>query len=107
VIVPQAGITLPVLGSSSKLGNYGTIVILSEVSYNCGSGLGFQSALSVAQWASLYQYQVDFGVRMVRLDVFPGPVFGTRVVGGCCNAMVEQVISISGISKFPTSGLQM
>jgi hypothetical protein len=107
VLVPQAGITLPVLNTSSTLGNYGAIVILSEVSYNYGTSLGFQSALSAAQWASLYQYQLDFGVRMVRLDVFPGPAFGTRVVGGCCNATVEQLISISDISKFPTSGLQM
>jgi hypothetical protein len=107
VLVPQAGITLPILNSSSTLGNYGAIVILSEVSYNYGTSLGFQSALSAAQWASLYQYQLDFGVRMVRLDVFPSPAFGTKVVGGCCNSTVEQLISISDISKFPTSGLQM
>ena len=44
---------------------------------------------------------------MVGLNVFSGPAFGTRVTGGCCNATVEQLISISEISKFPTSGLQM
>jgi len=107
VIVPQAGITLPVLNTSTTAGNYGGIVVLSEVSYNYGASLGFQSALSAAQWASLYQYQVDFGARMVRMDAFPGPAFGTRALGGCCNATVEQLISISDISKFPTSGLQV
>ncbi|KAN0102256.1 hypothetical protein V8E51_012766 [Hyaloscypha variabilis] len=107
VIVPQAGITLPVLNTSSTAGNYGGIVILSEVSYNYGASLGFQSALSAAQWASLYQYQSDFGVYMVRMDAFPGPAFGTRALGGCCNSTVEQLISISDISKFPGSGLQV
>jgi len=107
LIVPQAGITLPVLNTSMTAGNYGGFVILSEVSYNYGASLGFQSALSAAQWASLYQYQLDFGARMVRMDAFPGPVFGTRALGGCCNSTVEQLISISDISKFPTSGIQV
>jgi hypothetical protein len=107
VIVPQAGITLPALNSSSTVGNYGAIVILSEVSYDYGDTLGFQSALSTAQWAALYQYQVIFGVRMVRLDAFPGPAFGTSAIGGCCNGTVEQLVSISDISSFPTSGLKM
>jgi hypothetical protein len=105
VLSPKAGITLPVLNSSLTVGNYGEIVVLSEVSYDYGSTLGFQSALSAAQWASLYQYQVDFGVRMVRMDAFPGPAFSTSALGGCCNASVEQLISLSDISKFPTSGL--
>jgi len=74
VAVPQAGITLPVLNSSATVGNYGGIVILSEVSYDYGGTTGFQSALTAAQLATLYQYQVTFGVRMVRLDVFPNGV---------------------------------
>lgn len=107
MIVPQAGITLPVLNSSSTVGNYGAIVVLSEVSYDYGDSLGFKSALSVAQWASLYQYRVSFGVRMVQLDAFPGPAFGTSAIGGCCNGTVEQLVSISDISSFPNSGLKM
>jgi hypothetical protein len=46
VVVPQAGITLPVLNSSATAGNYGAIVILSEVSYDYGGTLGYQSALN-------------------------------------------------------------
>ena len=71
VAVPQTGITLPVLNTSATAGLYGGIVILSEVSYDYGGTTGFQSALTAAQLATLYQYQVSFGVRMVRLDVFP------------------------------------
>jgi hypothetical protein len=106
VIVPKTGITLPALSSSATAGNYGAIVVLSEVSYDYGGTLGFQSALTAAQWTTLYQYQVSFGVRMVRLDVFPGPDFGATAIGGCCNTGVEQLISISNAAQFPTAGLK-
>ena len=74
VIVPQTGVTLPVLNSSSTSGNYGAIVVLSEVAYSYSTG--FASALTAAQWQTLYNYQTSFGVRLVRLDVYPGPEFG-------------------------------
>lgn len=105
LIVPQAGVTLPTLNGSATGGNYGGIVVLSEVSYNYGSTLGFQSSLSASQWASLYQYQISFGVRMVRLDSFPGPGSGTSSLGGCCETGVEQLLSISNDAAFPKSGL--
>lgn len=107
VAVPQAGITLPALNSSTTAGNYGAIVILSEVSYDYGGTLGFQSALTTAQLATIYQYQVSFGVRLVRIDVYPGPAYGTSAIGGCCNTGVEQLISISNTAAFPTSGLKV
>jgi len=106
VVVPQAGITLPTLNSSATAGNYGAIVILSEVSYDYGNVTGFQSALNSTQWAALYQYQVSFGVRMVRLDVYPSPDLGTTAIGGCCNTGVEQLISITNTTGFPTAGLK-
>ena len=106
VIVPQTGVTLPVLNSST-VGNFGSIIVLSEVSYDYGGTLGFQSALNSSQWEDLYQYQMSFGVRMVRLDVFPGPNFGTKALGGCCDSGIEQLISISDDAQFPTAGLKM
>ncbi|KAH9210801.1 hypothetical protein DL95DRAFT_370457 [Leptodontidium sp. 2 PMI_412] len=105
VVVPQAGIILPGLNSSATVGNYGAIVILSEVSYDYGGTTGFQSAITAAQWAILYQYQVSFGVRMVRLDVFPSADSGTSTIGGCCATGEEQTISISNATGFPTAGL--
>lgn len=63
VVVPQDGIDLPVLNSTATAGNYGAIVVLSEVSYDYGGDLDFQSALNASQWTTLYQYQVNFGVR--------------------------------------------
>lgn len=74
VLVPSGGTTLPVLNSSATAGNYGGIVILSEVAYQYPNG--FLSALTTAQWNTLYSYQTSFGVRMVRLDAYPGPDFG-------------------------------
>ena len=106
VVVPQAGTTLPALNSSATSGNYGAIVILSEVSYDYGGTTGFQSALTAAQLATLYQYQVSFGVRMVRLDVFPSADSGTTAIGDCCGDGVEQLLSISDTTKFPTAGLK-
>ena len=106
VVVPQAGITLPVLNSSATVGNFGGIVILSEVSYDYGGTTGFQSALTAAQLATLYQYQITFGVRMVRLDVFPSPDSGTTALGGCCGATQEQNMTISNAAQFPTAGLK-
>lgn len=106
VIVPQTGITqLPELFTGTE-GNYGAIVVLSEVSYDYGGTIGFASALTTAQWTSLYEYQIDFGVRMVRLDVFPGPAFGTTALGGCCDASTNQPISITSATQFPTAGLK-
>lgn len=106
LLVPQAGAMLPVLNSSATSGNFGAIVILSEVSYNYGSA-GFQSALTAAQWTTLFNYQTSFGVRMVRLDVFPSADWGTSALGGCCGAGTEQLISISNNAAFSTAGLNM
>jgi hypothetical protein len=75
IIVPQAGITLPTLNGSATAGNYGGIVILSDVIYNYPT-TGYASALTAAQWTSLFTYQTSFGVRMVRLDVYPATEFG-------------------------------
>lgn len=69
VIVPQSGAALPVLNSSATSGNYGGILVLSEVSYQYSTG--FLSALTTSQWNQMFAYQLAFGVRMVRLDVFP------------------------------------
>jgi hypothetical protein len=74
VIVPQAGITLPVLNSSPTVGNFGGIVILSDVIYNYPTG--YASAFTTDQWTQLFNYQIAFGVRMVRLDTFPAAEFG-------------------------------
>lgn len=74
VIVPEAGVALPTLNSSATQGNYGGILVLSEVSYQYSTG--FLSALTTAQWQQLYDYQTAFGVRMVRLDVFPSTDLG-------------------------------
>lgn len=89
------------------MGNYGGIVILSEVAYSYGGSIGFASALTSAQFASLYAYQQNYGVRMVRLDVYPDSTFGTTVVsGGCCSSTQEQYISISDSSAFPLAGVK-
>lgn len=106
VLVPSSGITLPILNSTATDGNYGGIIVLGEVSYD--GAAGFASALTTAQWQQMFDYQTVFGVRMVRLDVFPGPDFGTTIAivgAGCCDAGVEQLVSISNSTGFATAGL--
>lgn len=74
LIVPQNGTNLPTLNSSATTGNYGGIIVLSEVKYEYATG--WASALTTAQWQTIYNYQVAFNVRMVRLDVYPDASFG-------------------------------
>ncbi|KAF2423714.1 hypothetical protein EJ08DRAFT_700958 [Tothia fuscella] len=105
VIVPSAGTTLPTLNSSLTDGNYGGIIVLGEVSYQYSAG--FASALTPEQWQTLYAYQIAFGVRMARLDVYPGSDFGTTTAipgAGCCDIGVEQPVSFTNTSAFPTAG---
>jgi hypothetical protein len=104
LLVPSTGTTLPVLNTSSTSGNYGGIVILSEVSYPYANGQ-YASALTQAQWNTLFAYQTAFGVRMVRLDVVPSSATGTKTLNGCCASGVEQFINVNDTSSFPTAGL--
>jgi len=79
--VSRSGVTLPSLNDSATLGNFGLIVVLSEVSYDYGGSKGYQSALTSKQWAALFSYQLAFGVRMVRLDAYPSSETGTKALG--------------------------
>jgi hypothetical protein len=106
LIVPAGGVALPSLTSSATAGKYGAIVVLGEVSYDTGNG-NWQSAITATQWATIYQYQLDFGVRLVRIDVFPNADTGTEAVGGCCSGTQEQLMSVNDTSAFPTSGLKV
>ncbi|KAJ5428056.1 hypothetical protein N7445_009510 [Penicillium cf. griseofulvum] len=105
LVVPSAGVALPALNGTAG-GNFGGIVIASEVSYDYGGTTGFQSALTTDQWTQLYAYQLEYGVRMVQYDVYPGPNFGASAIGGCCANGVEQLVSFTDTSDFPTSGLK-
>jgi hypothetical protein len=100
--VAQEGIpNLPVLNSSTTHGNYGGIVIISEVGYNYDTS--YYSALTRRQWNDLYAYQTSFGVRMVRLDVFPTSDFGASSLGGNIN---DEQLTFTNTSAFSTSGLK-
>jgi hypothetical protein len=107
VIVPQSGAALPALNSSTTAGNYGGILVLSEVAYQYSTG--FLSALTTAQWNTMFAYQLAFGVRMVRLDVYPTTDMGvtTYIAGaGCCDTGVEQYVRITDASAFPTANIK-
>jgi len=85
--------TLPMLNATATDGNYGGIVVFSDI------------GLNTAQWNTLYDYQTAFGVRLVRLNGAPSSATGTKQLGSCCSQGQEQTISINDTSAFPTSGL--
>lgn len=102
VTVPQTGITsLPLLNASATHGNYGGIVLVSEVGYNYGDQ--YYSALTRAQFNQLYNYQTSFGVRMVRLDVFPTSDYGVVSVGGNVN---DEPVVFTNVTGFQSAGLR-
>lgn len=107
--VPSTGAALPELSTASGDGNFGGIVVLSEVSYEYDGGL-FSSALTTDQWTALFDYQTSFGVRMTRIDVYPEAQFGTTPASttspGCCETGVEQLISISNSTSFSQAGMK-
>jgi hypothetical protein len=103
ITVPQEGISnLPLLNSSTTHGNYGGIVVLSEVGYNYDDQ--YYSALTRRQWNQLWDYQISFGVRMVRLDVFPTSDFGVVSNGGNVN---NEPVVFTNVTGFSTAGLKM
>ncbi|WAO91893.1 Hypothetical protein NCS54_00937800 [Fusarium falciforme] len=105
VLVPQTGFELPTLNSSSSRGNYGGIVVVDSVSYEYSDG--WRSAISTEQWEKIYEYQINFKVRLVRINEYPGPNFGTTASGaGCCAEGVDQLISLTDTSDFPTANLK-
>ena len=81
---------------------------MSEVTYLMDDN-AYRSALTAAQWQQLYDYQTAFGVRMVRIDVFPTADFGSAAAdaggAGCCDN-IEQLISYTNATGFPTANLK-
>lgn len=98
VIFPAGGANLPVLNSSATQGNYGGIVVISNVAYdNNGT---FASALTPQQWAQINSYQSTFKVRMVRINEFPSAEFG-ELRGMQRRYSVRFVLTFSKVPSWP------
>lgn len=104
---PQAGTPLPTL-EQDGYGNYAGIVTLKELSYeyNEPERTGWLSALTDAQWTVLYDYQVKYGVRMARLDVFPTTQFGANVRAPGGASAAGQLWSFTNLTGFESSGIK-
>jgi hypothetical protein len=104
---PQAGTELPTL-EQDGYGNYAGIVTLKELAYeyNEPGRTGWLSALTDTQWTALYDYQVKYGVRMARLDVFPTTQFGTTVRAPGGSSATGQLWSFTDLSGFESSGIK-
>ena len=107
--VPIGGATLPALNNSDGSGNFALIVVQAQVSYYYGDATGWQSALTAAQWQTIYDYQTMYSVRMIQQNVYPGPLFGATALGGCCNTGEDQTVTLDpavAAAQFPTAGLK-
>ncbi|KAF2268322.1 hypothetical protein CC78DRAFT_576331 [Lojkania enalia] len=103
ITVPQEGISnLPVLNSSATHGNYGGVLVISDVGYNYGDQ--YYSALTRRQWYALWDYQTQFGVRMVRLDVFPTSDMG--VESSVAGNVKDEPVVFTNTTGFATAGLK-
>ncbi|GAB7344911.1 hypothetical protein MBLNU457_3347t1 [Dothideomycetes sp. NU457] len=103
--VPQNGTDLPQLNSSSTYGNFGAIILSGEVSYEYSAG--WASALTPDQFTQLYNYQVSFGVRLVRLNVYPGSNYDTTPLGGCCGTGIEQPMTFTNSTGIETANYKV
>lgn len=75
LVVPKEGVTLPKLNSTGGVGNYGGFMVVDSVSYEYDGG-SWHSAITDAQWTTIYDYQKEFHVRMVRVGDNPSPASG-------------------------------
>jgi len=103
--VPQNGTALPQLNSSATFGNYGAIILSGEVSYQYAAG--WASALTPDQFTQIYNYQVSFGVRMVRMNVYPGSDYDTAPLGGCCGTGIEQLMTFTNGTDIETANYKV
>lgn len=106
--VPKTGYQLPSLNTSTSQGKYGGIISLSELAFEYDGGV-WGSGISTDQYNTIYAYQTAFGVRFVRIDAYPQPAFGTTTAAqgvGCCGTDVEQLISLTNSTGFPTANIK-
>ena len=106
VTIPKVGGPIPALNTTATEGKYSGIIVMDALSY--GYDDGWRSAVTEDQWNTIWAYQANFKVRMVRINEFPGPSFGAGLAGpgGCCDTSIEQLISFTDTSLFSTANLK-
>ncbi|KAH6685826.1 hypothetical protein F5X68DRAFT_269203 [Plectosphaerella plurivora] len=102
LIIPKEGTALPVLNSSATVGKYSGIIVMDALAYD---------AVTTDQWTALAVYQVAFKIRMVRINEFPSPAFGTTLSGAggftnttgfpTANLKADQGITTAGLWHYP------
>lgn len=103
--IPESGATLTVLNNTDG-GNFGLLVVLSEVQYTNSTTNKTSNALTDEQWETLYDYQKTFKVRMVHMNVVPGPSFGTTIASVGSDNQNATVVADVAEKWFPTAGLK-
>ena len=91
----------PQLNSSADTGNFGGIVIVSAREYKGQDD--WNTAMNERQWQALYQYQEQFGVRMVRLNAYPSKEFGVQALGQ--TFATDTPFQVTDTKDFPTANI--
>jgi hypothetical protein len=73
-LVPQEGFVMPTLNSTSSKGKYGAIILVDAASYLYASG--WASAITQQMWDQIFEYQLHFNARLVRINEYPSTQFG-------------------------------
>jgi hypothetical protein len=94
---------IPQLNSTANAGNFGGIVAVSAREYKGGDD--WKTALSDKQWQEIYQYQENFGVRLVRLDAYPSSDFGVQPAGDATSS--DLPIAVTSQTEFPSANLMV
>jgi hypothetical protein len=80
------------------------------VAYDYGGTIGYASALTTAQFTTLYNYQTKYNVRMIHLDGSPFSFAGVTIApgpGGCCTLPETQTVSLLNGTITPPAGLNV
>ncbi|KAH7239535.1 hypothetical protein BKA59DRAFT_503322 [Fusarium tricinctum] len=108
VLVPQEGFVMPTLNSTSSKGKYGAIILVDAASYLYASG--WASAITQQMWDQIFEYQLHFNARLVRINEYPSTQFGVAPAGdGCCSdqdGVDPQFVSLTDTSQFPSANLK-
>jgi hypothetical protein len=102
LIARQTALTPQTLSDGLGAGRYqGILLTTGNLAYEAAPGV-YESALTAAQWQTLWQYQADFRVRQVTLYTYPGGApdnYGLNVIAAADTSSTPLQASLTAAGK--------
>jgi hypothetical protein len=102
LIARQTTLTPQTLSDGLGAGRYqGILLTTGNLAYEASPGV-YESALTAAQWQTLWQYQADFRVRQVTLYTYPGGApdnYGLNVIAAADTSSTPLQASLTAAGK--------